>query len=403
MKYVLMHKDIEVALLNINIEKNYKMTIIEILNGSHMPIGGQLNAVKFHEWWTDRAIPRTRQRNRESLKVVKCSSNIELMVTNYGVGLSDCYWIKPIDSELVWNDISLYRNEFKDIYGEVNFFDNLRINSRVDYRYPVTTQGNLQKKWLKENDRQELIKGNDKETCCQSLNEVFATLLHRKQGYKNCVEYWPVQLVGSIKEDNKYVNTEILGCACYNFCNEYTELVTAWELLQSNKFKGKDYFGTFKQRCEDVGIAADVFDRFTDYEIITDFIMSNTDRHLNNIGLLRNPNTLQFYGFAPIFDTGNAMLYDKEEVDLGKLLCLQTTSFCKWEVDLLKHVKNRFAINLSKLPTEEEFKRIYYMNGKGLKIDLIDSLYKVYKRKIYWLEKFQSGENIWEYRRGKYE
>ena len=38
---------------------------------------------------------------------------------------------------------------------------------------------------------------------------------------------------------------------------------------------------------------ADVFQRFMDYEIMTDFLMSNTDRHMNNIALLRNPDTLE--------------------------------------------------------------------------------------------------------------
>ncbi len=40
--------------------------------------------------------------------------------------------------------------------------------------------------------------------------------------------------------------------------------------------------------------------------IVLDYIIANEDRHLNNFGLLRNAETLEWYGFAPIYDSGSS-------------------------------------------------------------------------------------------------
>ena len=37
---------------------------------------------------------------------------------------------------------------------------------------------------------------------------------------------------------------------------------------------------------------------------MTDFVLTNTDWHLNNFGVLRDSKTLKFIGIAPIFDSG---------------------------------------------------------------------------------------------------
>ena len=52
---------------------------------------------------------------------------------------------------------------------------------------------------------------------------------------------------------------------------------------------------------------------------MTDYLFSNVDRHLNNIGILRDPNSLKFIDFAPIFDSGNSMFYNMSFEDLKKV------------------------------------------------------------------------------------
>lgn len=53
---------------------------------------------------------------------------------------------------------------------------------------------------------------------------------------------------------------------------------------------------------------------------IVDFIIANTDRHLNNFGFIRNADTLEWKGEAPIYDSGKAMFKDCTEYELKEIL-----------------------------------------------------------------------------------
>lgn len=62
--------------------------------------------------------------------------------------------------------------------------------------------------------------------------------------------------------------------------------------------------------------------------ILLDFIMANTDRHYNNFAFLRNSNTLEWIGLAPIYDTGTSMFYkiSTEELKLVEYIDSQKIS-----------------------------------------------------------------------------
>lgn len=46
--------------------------------------------------------------------------------------------------------------------------------------------------------------------------------------------------------------------------------------------------------------------KFLDYLLAFDFIMVNTDRHFGNFGAVRNIETLEWLGPAPVFDSGTS-------------------------------------------------------------------------------------------------
>ena len=50
---------------------------------------------------------------------------------------------------------------------------------------------------------------------------------------------------------------------------------------------------------------------FLDRMIVLDYLILNEDRHLNNFGALRNAETLEWLGMAPIYDSGSSLGYDK--------------------------------------------------------------------------------------------
>ena len=133
---------------------------------------------------------------------------------------------------------------------------------------------------------------------------------------------------------------------------------------------------------------------FLEYQILSDFVLTNTDRHFNNFGILRDSKSLEFVGMAPLFDTGNSMFWKRPSEAEGDLLNISVSSFKKREVDLLKYVTNPEVIDRSKLLEGQEIDELLrndidYPNRGELII-------KGYERKLELLEKFQKGDKIYQ-------
>ncbi len=104
-----------------------------------------------------------------------------------------------------------------------------------------------------------------------------------------------------------------------------------------------------------------------DYQIMTDFIISNTDEHLMNFGVLRDADTMQFIGPAPIFDSGNSMFFKDDwtiPYSRAGLLERPITSFYKTEDKILAKVRDRKVVKLDLLPSPAEVKDFYMRAGK---------------------------------------
>ncbi|MDD5957023.1 MAG: hypothetical protein PUC40_08610 [Lachnospiraceae bacterium] len=389
-EYYLMHKNIPVCLLEINDDGFISNIRRNLKAAEHFPPGAQMNDIKFHEWWNDRAIPKTRHGSKNALQRLGYSSTGSALVNNLALSLSDCYWIKPRGEDISWEDVNLFTNDFVDSFGELTINPDEELDLRKRTRFDcAASQGELQKKWcIAKDGRRYMIKGNYGESYQQSLNEIFATKLHKQLGFKNYTTYLPVKL--------KTVNdTEGLGCMSYDFCCENIECISAWEVISMGKIRqNESFFYPLKEACKSLGMSEGYFNSFMDYEIMTDFLMTNTDRHMNNISIIRNPDTLELLGFAPIYDSGNSMFYNVAtdqltHIDLRKIT---THSFIKKEIELLKYVTDRKILNLSN--SDMDFS-IYEKDtsDRHARIPVIESLYK---RKQDLLSEFQNGKDIWK-------
>lgn len=389
-EYFLMHKDIRVCLMDITEDGSIGNVRRNEAAAKHFPLGGQMNNMKFHEWWRDRAIPKTRHGAKNALQKLGYESTNSALVNNLALSLSDCYWIQPRGENLTWKEVNLFTNDFVDSFGEITINRDHIIDLRKQTRFNcATSQGELQKKWCIDKDgRRYMIKGNYGESYQQSLNEIFATNLHKQQGFK---QYTPYSLV-KLQVDG---DMEGLGCLCYDFCNENIECISAWELLQTVKIKqNESYYYPLKKVVLSLGISEQAFNSFMDYQIMTDYLISNTDRHMNNIAVMRNPDTLEYLGFAPIFDSGNSMFYNVSFENLSKIKLneIKTHSFVEKECRLLQYVRNRSLVDISK--TEMDFS-IYEKDIVERQIR-IPFLKELYNRKREALNAFQNGKDIWK-------
>ena len=383
LKFSLMHKDDPVCAITVDASSGAILRVSKPVNPELLPLGGNIDAEKLRSWWQRRAVPVGQGKIMRILEKAGISSTQAYLVKNWGLSLTDHYWIKPLDFAFSWNEVNLFNNPFVDPVGDLQFTE--AVGDTVElpenaFSPSSTLQGALRKKWIIKDGKRFLIKANHGNNSHESLNEVVATLLHRKQQKQPFVSYAPI----------RFNNSSQLYCICESFTSDTVELISAYDLIESQKCPNdRSYYDHFIHLCVQHGLGEDVVRSFLEYQILTDFVITNTDRHLRNIGVLRNTNTLQFIAMAPIFDSGNSMFYQDPLLPfIDDLTNVSVTSFKSKEVDLLKYVHNTSIVDGGKLPSIEELKNIYEMDelitytdaivlGYQKKIDILTSLGKL--------------------------
>lgn len=374
MKFSLMHKDIPVCAVTIDPVSGAMLRVSKPIHPELLPLGGNIDAQKLRTWWQLRAVPVSQGKIMRILENAGMASTQKYLVKNWGLSLTDHYWIKPLDVDLGWNDVNLFTNSFRDPVGDMQFAEAIGESIELPenaFSPSSSLQGDLRKKWVIVDGKRCLIKGNHGNNSQESLNEVAATLLHSKQQRQPYVAYSPVQ---SEKNDQ-------LFCMCESFTSDKVELITAYDIIESRKRQNSvSYYEHLIQVCAQHGLGESVTRPFLEYQILTDFVLTNTDRHLRNIAVLRDSNTLEFVGMAPIFDTGNSMFCDNPRLPLhDDLTDIQVNSFKSREMQLLAYVHDTALLDSSKLPSPEELRHIYEADPM---ITYIDSILLGYQKKI---------------------
>lgn len=343
------------------------------------------------DWLMQRGIPATRHGIREQMANLAFEYPVEYMLYNLGLSLTDHYWVCPSESRYTWEEINLYTNEFKSRYS-LDLSDDARsIAGKTNFVPSGSLKGDLKKKWIiDEHGIRRLVKGNYGDSCRQSLCEALATEIHKRQGK---FEYTPYKLI-NISSDGQM----IVGCECPNFTTIDTEFVPAIDIVNSmKKSNSSNYYEAYIQYCAAHGVDSDYIRSFLEYQILTDFIITNTDRHLNNFGIIRDSKTFAFMKPAPIFDSGNSMFYNTNNIKAGyELLNIPVTSFRKFEIELLKYVTNPRLVDINKLPSEQEVHALL-KTDRNTDSETTGKLVKAYAKKIELLSELQAGIRIYSY------
>jgi hypothetical protein len=304
-----MHKNIPVADIVISdvtggIEKKGV-----IHNQAHLPLGttipygknkGSLVLPDLHKWWVSRCIPASRDGLRDVLD--NLGGSIELLLTRcYGLSLSDQYWVCPTGSGLRWEDVNFFENGFSNDVGEILFGHEPENPDRVEFNSPdITSEGNLQKKWIIVDGRRVLLKGSHGAFMQEPFNEVIATAVCRRLD----IDHIPYTL--SFIRGKPY-------SMCDNFITTKTELVSAHRLTLTVKQGNNESSFTHFLRCVDEYQIPNV-QPMVEQMIVLDYIIANHDRHWVNFGFIRDAGTLEWRGMAPIFDSGSSLWSDSVRV-----------------------------------------------------------------------------------------
>ena len=362
MKCVLMNKNTEVLVAEYNEVSKFFDKIIEVKNIKYAPyiIEGSYeegdensNSLKTNlsEWFKGRGIPSSRDKLDLLLHRLNIDTPSELLDKAFGLSLSDQYWIKPYGSNITYDDVNFFDNDFD--YAE--FLEaSLSLNSKVitkatSLKTPNnTTDGMLKKAWVIEDGVRYLLKGGYKNEVLQPFNEVLASMICDRLGFSHV----PYTLA-------TYKNMVVSKCPC--FITRDTELITAYQIKNNMKrYDSREDYEKYIKKLEEEGIN----DARTKMEnmYILDYLIMNEDRHLNNFGIIRDVNTLKWLDVAPIFDNGqslNIQDYSGDEIVIaghGRLF-YELKPFD----ELIKVVKDLKRINIEALKDiPEEFDKLLH-------------------------------------------
>ena len=396
MKCILMNKEKEVLLAEYNEISKFFDRIYKVYDINYAPyiikkiyIENDLNDTPFRtnlsQWFRNRGIPTWRDKLDLLLHRLNITAPSELLDKAFGLSLSDQYWLKPYNSDISYDDINFFDNEFPYTeFLEASFSKNSKtITSINSLKTPNnTTDGMLKKAWVIKNGTRYLLKGGYKNELLQPFNEVLASEICRRLGFDH-VEYTL----------DIYKDTVVSICPC--FITKDTELITCYQIRNDVKRHNniEDYEEYIKV-LENNGIKAARIKMENMY--ILDFLIMNEDRHLNNFGIIRDVNTLKWLDVAPIFDNGQSLnieYFDEEELHIsgeGRLF---------YEVrpfdEIIKVVKDIKRIDTKSLDgVVEWFDELLhqYQHLTGFSNTRINRLCMILNRQINKLKKLQEND-----------
>ena len=377
-KYSLMHKNDKCGTILFD-ENIGRITEYHDDRNGLSPYLGNCDIKKIQKWWEMRAVPASRATMQQVINNANCLNTEVYLAKNLGLSMTDTYWIKPSGIDLSFDNVK-FANLAAYSHGKIPY------HNATSYDPNASLGGQMEKYWDLMHKTPILVKESYKYYGQQSINEVFASIVHSRQ--PSNVEF--VRYTAEMTEDRG------VQCKCPAFTSENIELLSAYEMVESRKIQNSQaLYDEYINICVENGIDYNQIQEFMDYQTMTDFLITNTDEHLLNFGVLRDPNTMKLIGPAPIFDSGNSMFYSdgrKTPYTRAGILDIPITSFYKREEKLLGKVKNKTAVDLNSIPSAGEVKELYA--NAGIPEEKANVISKNYDTKAKMLSEFQRGKTI---------
>ena len=292
--YDFMHKNIKLASVALD-DSNRITDVWDVRSGVFFPVcaNAGVSVEDFTNWLNGRSVPVSRMENEHLRNGAVFNS--------MGLSLTDCYWFRPKGEDLAWEDVNFYTNGFSEEVGRSFFTGGQVDTSSVSPDFSLN--GNLKKCWKYTGSGILLLKRGGKPYQKEPFCEKIASQLALRMGMPH-VEY-------SFEEDE-----EGYYSVCKSFTDEHNELLNAKNFIRTErKSENTDDFNRFLDKCKACGISD--IETITDKMIVFDYLMLNVDRHWGNFGVIRDSNTGDIKGMAPVYDTGMSlsreygMVFDK--------------------------------------------------------------------------------------------
>lgn len=256
---------------------------LSVINETLLPL--YLRRIHNADMWLEtRAIDSHRTNSRILKKALRLKEKDDLSTVIHvnGATITDNYWIKPLESSLCYADIRFSDDYFSKLAlrGAYDDFDSAA--KRMNTRTPeLTNIGSYEKCW-------KLIKGKWWLIKTANHNEQFSEMFIYKFG-----EALGMKMAVYERGRNVIKSLDFTDSASVNF-----EPASAF---MGDNEDYEDVIAKLEEICPQA---------IPDYirMIFLDTIVVNPDRHTSNFGLLRDTETGELLGLAPLFDHNLALI-----------------------------------------------------------------------------------------------
>ena len=270
-------------------------------------------------------------KNLASYKSIMNSLNLDqrtqyrlnIVMQYHAASVTDGYWLRYSDDEQ-YKDVSLHKHKIKELVMDVALLRILSSLQLSDMHANVDLQGTFPKTWVRKRDGLNLYK-TDTNNGINVYSELMANDILNQTDIVGC-NYYPVDYKGNI----------CTGSKC--FTNNEVSLVTYSEYsvyCKTNRINSLSIFGhAFDKMC------------------LFDYIIGNTDRHLDNFGVLVNNYNNRVECIAPLYDFNISMQVTKDLNNHLRTFLYKPTQkpFLQSALDALSRLNGQFNLDLDNIP-----------------------------------------------------
>lgn len=291
-EYYLLNKDVKVAKFYLN-----KLTELPDIIEQY---------IELPEWYNDlsvfisnRRAPKQRENIEELLKISGCDTLEGYLDITHALSLIDTFWVKPVDSLLAWEDVSLYTHEFNETIAKTAFEGGLHGIEFSTTSPEYGTDGSFAKCWIRENQVIKMLKRGSSGA--------------RNAGLEPYSEFYASQIVKEFTEHYvPYGLRNKRGRIC-SVCDCFTNEKSGY-LPYAAIDKGNTTFVNIINNFDKLGLSDRIRTMF-----VVDAVIFNEDRHKNNFGFLVENDSHKILDMAPLFDHNLSLLPYAEEEEFQRL------------------------------------------------------------------------------------
>lgn len=331
--YILMNKDISLTSFRL---KDLGSELFTLSNVTPLQDSPYVSERELRKLLNQRKPAKNREYLEQLLQQMQINSISGYLNISYGLSLNDTLWFKPADADegINWRSLNLYDNEFNETIAHFAFCGQGLAGLHMHTTSPeFGTNGMLPKCWHREDDGQVYLYKGGTSGCCNTGNEPYS-------------EYMCSSILAAMRMKD-YVP--------YTLKHYHSRLVSSCPMFTSKKigytpicsYSNPEDFTDIVSLFDSLGLR----EQFNDL-MVFDALVYNTDRHLNNYGFLRDNDTYEVVGMAPIFDNGCGMLpyytLDKDIDEYAKKYDYQNSGLSNDDI-LVLCLRDRHKKMLSRL------------------------------------------------------